>query len=126
MDKTPGQTAHEVWNKQFKSGVMENTALAMDKVAAAVIAHVRPKIEAEARAAALEDAVKELYEPWGDWREVVSRIRCLAAVPSRHVVMPVELPDNLISISYDVFKEGLLFETFLRKAYAAMIAARKS
>ncbi len=102
-EKTAGQVAIEAWREcdgQFNAR--------MTYVVAAVIAHVRPQIEAEARAAAIEEAIAAIRKraecTLSDALEVADAadaISALSTLPPAHVCVPVDAP---------VVAKPLLFE----------------
>jgi hypothetical protein len=82
MDKTPGQVARQTWRES------ERQTDCFDQVAAAVIAHVIPQIEAKARAAAIEDAAKECDGSSKAGMYIAADIRALASAPPGYVCLP--------------------------------------
>lgn len=93
-EKTAGQVLYgndALWGKCPKA-----LKAACEKDAARLIAHVRPPIEAEARAAAIEDAIAAIRKraecTLSDALEVadaVDAISALATTPAGHVCVPV-------------------------------------
>jgi len=89
-----------------------------NELAAAVIAHVRPQIEAEAKAAAIEDVIlqhrTESIDGGNQWWEKIGyvRIRALATAPAGHVCVPV---DAIESIAEDkIFPDSGFSEEYIR------------
>jgi hypothetical protein len=91
MDNTPGHVAkdwyltNEVWNALPYDDQWE-------RIAAAVIAHARPKIEAEARAVAIDDCKKACME-WGGFKDGYScadSLNDLSALPPTHCTVSID------------------------------------
>ncbi len=102
MDKTPGQVAAETFlnvDIEWKRGGTH--AEMWERTAAAVIAHVRPKIEAEARAAAVEQFMTAVCNnstlPMSVCMAVSNAVKDLSDLPLTHVCVPVDLLDTLSS-----------------------------
>lgn len=94
MDKTPAQIINELVDNYEIIDSLDILDLC-ERVWDAAIAHVRPLIEAEARAAALEDAAQAAVASdsvnWALLAEnlAAERIRALASAPPGHVCVPV-------------------------------------
>ncbi len=132
MDKkTAGQVHFEAvysgyglfWDEQDESEKYRH-----ERIAAAVIAHVRPQIEAEARACAVEDAAIECEARAEDGMCIATGIRELAPLPSGHCVVPVEPTMGMQKAASGMFYDQSFFgKMSIERAemvYKAMIAGK--
>jgi hypothetical protein len=93
IELTPGQIHFEFENIGYGLFWSEQTAATKDRherIAAAVIAHVRPQIEAEARAKAILEAANKAVEVFDTkntphWTDIANAIQSLATL-SRGIV----------------------------------------
>ena len=94
MDKTPREIVFEIAHRLgFSDAALEEC----EEMSNAVIAHARPQIEAEARAAAVEEASKVFYEltdadadpNWPGLNEIRKRLQDLCYLPPTHAVVPI-------------------------------------
>jgi hypothetical protein len=121
MDKTPGQVLHEhLWiagKWQYTNNVEKWDH---ERAATAVIAHVRPQIEAEARAAAMDDFFKAIEDDREELpRRTCDKIISLASAPPGHVCVPVEPTEEMAQAGDSAFEGG-----YVKEVYFAMLAAR--
>lgn len=108
-DKTPGQVAlGTLLFLNFKDATLDEG----NAIASAVIAHVRPQIEAEARAAVVEECARAATNSdsvnWA-WRDAealaADRIRAITSAPPGYVCVPVEPTEEMIAAADKHSKE---------------------
>jgi hypothetical protein len=132
MDKTPEQIACDLINCHS----CEFGHRTCDEVASAVIAHVTPTIEANARAAAIEDAyqVAEFANRWiGEWEEkygnmsVSEAIRALASAPAGFVCVPVADLEHIMKYWNGSYNEKAMSDALdhILCVVDSMLAARQ-
>jgi pyruvate/oxaloacetate carboxyltransferase len=86
MDKTPRQVAHEIVDafidRLEREDYERDLEIPIAQAIEAAIAHARPQIEAEARAAAIEDVFKAIEDDREELpRRTCDKIISLAAMP---------------------------------------------
>jgi hypothetical protein len=101
------------------SGTPEAVA---EYVAASVIAHIRPQIEAEVRWMTIADVLAAVAHKGYTHEQQLDAIRALAAVPSGNVVVPAE-PDAKQRRAG--IEAANIYGANAEEIYTAMIAARK-
>lgn len=89
------KTLRDVVKEVMHASKHDNHFLMADEIASAVIAHVRPQIEAEARAKFGEAIINDMIatdtaKVFTDEDESIKYVRALAALPPTHVCVPVE------------------------------------
>jgi hypothetical protein len=134
MDKTPRQVAHEIVDafidRLEREDYERDLEIPIAQAIEAAIAHVRPQIEAEARAAAIEDAAilcqnleeKEIlnYGRSIDGNGCANAVAALASAPPGHVCVPVEPTPQMSAAGFCVSES----EHDPAGVYRAMLAAR--
>lgn len=149
MTKTPEQVALDAYNSCFDGyGVIKDVPKALGDVAAAVIAAARPQIEAEARAAMVEQCAQvcedaddvqskrdTYYAQLGDASATrhacAAEIRALAALPPTHQVVPLEPTEAMLKAAMQREDDeplsgwGKIVPASHAEIYKAMLAASK-
>jgi len=97
-EKTPGQIMYEAQGCAWSWEVIEPQCKELcERAAAAVIAHVRPQIEREARACAVEDAISAMSGGWAG-EKLAEKLRALATLPSGFVVIGKDEEPTLVML----------------------------
>jgi hypothetical protein len=132
MDKTPGMivdaalaqwphTLHVKWEH-----ATDEWRAHCEIVAAAVIAHATPSIEAEARAAAITDAFNAAWDlskcTRPEYDDVCVAIRSIAAAPAGFVCVPIEPTQKMLESAWAILASPQGEAVAL--IYKAMLAAR--